>query len=277
MDVKLVRAGSKDAQLILEGQRKAFWPLLEKYQDGAADPANESIENIRKAIENEYFYLIFADETFAGALMIEKDPDTYHLKLHTVYVIPGFQNKGIAGEAIDMAESLHSEAVEWTLNTPADLENNRHLYEKKGYIKRGEKKINDLLTLSYYSKAGRAAHVYEATESRDVKQGVSFELHKGQRFSVGPKYEGNKGWDGWYHCVAESGNGWVPESIISFDAAEGNAKEDYSSFELSIKKVETLKGIKETGGWILCENGKGIRGWVPKECLRIIIEGGRKE
>lgn len=267
MDVKLVKAEIKHAQMILDGQREAFLPLLERYNDGDMDPANEKLENISKAIENEYFYIILAGEAFAGALMIEKAPDPLHLKLHTVYVLPAFQNKGIAGRAIDIAEGLHEDAVEWTLNTPADLVNNRRLYEKKGYIKRGEVNINDALTLSYYSKAGSGALRCEAAESRNAAQNGRIELRKGQRFSVGPKYDGGEGWHGWYHCTAGSGSGWVPESIIDFDGSEGAAKEDYSSVELDIEKGEELICFKETGGWMWCENSKGMRGWVPQECL----------
>ncbi len=270
MDVKLVKAELKDAQLILEGQREAFLPDAGRYHAGDMDPANEKLENIQKAITDEYFYMIFADGEFAGALMIEKDPDPLHLKLHTLYVLPDLHNRGIAGKAVDLAEKLHSRAVEWALNTPSDLANNRHLYEKKGYVKRREVKINDFLTLSYYSKAGEAAPRYEAAVNRSEAQSSTIELRKGQRFTVGPKFEGNEGWNGWYHCTTEGRSGWVPESVIDFDNAEGTAKEDYSSFELDIVKGETLRGLKETGDWIWCENSKGARGWVPKDCIRQI-------
>ncbi len=267
MNVTLVKAGQKDAQLILAGQREAFLPMLERYNAGDMDPANEKIENIQKAIEREYFYKILADGTFAGAMMIEKEGEL-HLKLHTLYVKPDMQNKGIGGRAIDIAEKLHADAVEWTLNTPADQENNRHLYEKKGYVKRGERKINDALTLIYYSKAGSGAPVFIAAQSRDPKQSETIELKKGQRFKVGEEYQGPEGWDGWFYCTADTNRGWVQESFIERQGEGGIAKEDYSSFELMIEQGEKLRCLRETGGWALCENSRGGRGWVPMECLR---------
>lgn len=122
--------------------------------------------------------------------------------------------------------------------------------------------------LANYSKAGAAALCYEAAESRTAVNSITIELSKGQRFSVGAKYEGDEGWDGWYYCIAEGGSGWLPESIIDFDGAEGTAKEDYSSFELSIVKGEKLRGLNKTGGWIWCENSRGERGWVPEGSLK---------
>lgn len=272
MDVTLAVARQNDAVMILEGQRKAFLPSLERYQDGDMDPANEKLENIQRAIENEYFYVILADGEFAGALMIEKDPDRQHLKLHTIYVLPEFQNRGIAGCAIDIAQRLHDDAADWRLNTPADLANNRHLYEKKGYIKRSEIKINDLLTLVYYSKCGESAIPYRAETDRDARRDDPIELHRGQSFSVGEAFQEQEGWDGWYFCIAGAKSGWVHESVIKMQGGKGVAKEDYSARELSLKKGEKLKGIKETGGWIWCENEKGERGWTPKCCLKRVQE-----
>ncbi|MGE5494381.1 MAG: GNAT family N-acetyltransferase [Burkholderiales bacterium] len=184
MNVTLVRAGSKDAETILEGQRNAFLPMLERYNDGDMDPANEKLENIQKAIRGQHFYKILADGKFAGALLIEEERGGERLKLHTLYVLPELQNMGIGGRAIDIAERLHQGAADWTLNCPADLENNRHLYEKKGYIKRSEQKINDALTIVNYTKCGDAAAVYEAIAAREAKRDGVIELAKGESVSV---------------------------------------------------------------------------------------------
>lgn len=268
MNVTLVKASTEDAQAIWCGQREAFLPLLERYRDGDADPANEKLESIKDAIEQEYFYVILADGEFAGALMIEKNPDEKRLKLHTVYVKPALQSRGIAGRAIDIAEKLHA-PVEWTLNTPADLEGNRHLYEKKGYYLRGCLKINERLTLAYYSKAGAGAHIYEAVKAREPERGEPLILKKGDAVSVGETYEGPEGWDGWVRCTAEDGaSGWVIKSAVDIREGIGIAMEDYSSFELDIEKGERLCALRSAGGWLWCENEQGKRGWVPEEYLK---------
>jgi GNAT superfamily N-acetyltransferase len=270
MDITLVSAGIEDAAMILEGQREAFMPSLERYRDGDMNPANEKLENIQRAIENEYFYKILADGAFAGALFLEREPDRQRLKLHTLYVLPVLQNRGIGGQAIDIAERLHADAAEWSLNTPADLLNNRHLYEKKGYKKRREAKINDALTLVYYTKCGEGAAYYEAETARAVKQDEPIELFKGQSFAVGEEFQGHEGWDGWYFCTAGAKSGWVHGSVIDVQGGRGVAKEDYSAYELSFKKGDKLRGLRNAGGWVWCEDERFERGWAPKCNLRRI-------
>lgn len=268
MDVTLVSAGTGDAATILDGQRRAFLPQLERYQDGDMDPANEKLENIQKAICDEYFYMILADGAFAGALLIKEERGGERLKLHTVYVLPELQNIGIAGRAIDIAERMHAYAADWALNCPADLKNNRHLYEKKGYIKRREIRINGALTLASYSKCGEGAARCEAVTAHKAKQGDPIELIKGQSFSVGEAFQEQEGWDGWYFCTAGAKSGWVHESVIDMRGDKGVAKEDYSARELSLEKGEKLRAIRETGGWMWCENERFERGWAPKSCLK---------
>jgi ribosomal protein S18 acetylase RimI-like enzyme len=49
-------------------------------------------------------------------------------------------------------ESTFPKVKTWSLNTPKDNRRNRHFYEKLGYKKNGEAKINDRLTLIEYKK-----------------------------------------------------------------------------------------------------------------------------
>lgn len=267
MDVTLISAGQGDAETILMGQRKAFLPTLERYHVGDMDPANEKLENIQKSIRGQYFYMILADGKFVGALLAEEERGGERMKLHTLYVLPGLQNMGIGGRAIDIAERLHP-AADWTLNCPADLENNRHLYEKKGYVKRREHKVNDALTIVYYTKCGAAAAAYEAIADRETKRNDVIELARGQSVTVGEAFLEQEGWDGWYFCMAAEQTGWVHESVLDMHGGKGVANEDYSSKELDLKKGEQLRGITETGGWIWCENSRFERGWAPLSCLK---------
>lgn len=153
VEVIVERAKLEDAELILEGQKKCFLPLLERYQDHDVNPYNEKLESIQKNIVEHYFYKILADGKFAGAVFVHKNPDLLHFKLHPIYVLPEYQNLGIAQKAIQCVEKIHSNVVEWELETPHDLERNHHLYEKMGYKKTGKTvKINDNLTIVYFKK-----------------------------------------------------------------------------------------------------------------------------
>jgi len=48
VEVRIERAKLEDAELILEGQRKCFLTLLERYQDHDLNPCNEKLESIQK-------------------------------------------------------------------------------------------------------------------------------------------------------------------------------------------------------------------------------------
>jgi len=55
VEVRIERAKLEDAELILEGQRKCFLTLLERYQDHDLNPCNEKLESIQKSIIEHYF------------------------------------------------------------------------------------------------------------------------------------------------------------------------------------------------------------------------------
>jgi ribosomal protein S18 acetylase RimI-like enzyme len=154
MDILLERAKLEDAELILDGQRRCFLPLLERYQDHECNPCNEKIESIKNSILNHYFYKILLNGNFVGAIFVHENPDQLHFKLHTFYILPEYQNMGIGNKVIDLVEEKHSQAVEWVLETPHDLNRNHHLYEKKGYKRTGrEDKATDNLIIVHYQKS----------------------------------------------------------------------------------------------------------------------------
>lgn len=70
-----------------------------------------------------------------------------------IFVLKEFQNKGIAQQAIKIAENLFPNNKRWCLDTIKEEKNNCHLYEKFGYkptVK--EKKINKRMTIIDYEK-----------------------------------------------------------------------------------------------------------------------------
>jgi len=113
VEVRIERAKLEDAELILEGQRKCFLTLLERYQDHDLNPCNEKLESIQKSIIEHYFYKILVDGKFSGAVYVHENPDKLHMKLHTIYVLPEYQNLGVAQKAIEYVEKIHNCAVEW--------------------------------------------------------------------------------------------------------------------------------------------------------------------
>ncbi len=100
-------------------------------------------------------------------------------------------------------------------------------------------------------------------------------LKKSDRITVGDKYEGPEGWDGWYFCtIPGHTGGWVPQQIIRrLEGDTGLALEDFTSLELDVDAGDMLIGTRTLNGWVWCQHlTKGGEGWVPLENLQSIIE-----
>lgn len=104
IELKLITR--EDAECLHKLQIEAFMPLYEKYQDDATSPAKESLETITKKIvdDNSDFYFILFNGEKAGAVRVKWHKGQ---KVHEnvnwispIFVIPKFQNKGIASNVI---------------------------------------------------------------------------------------------------------------------------------------------------------------------------------
>lgn len=154
MDIKLQRATVNDANTILEMQKEAFAELLAKYQDMETNPGNESIEKVIMRLNQPftYFYLIQTQAKNVGAIRIVDKGENERKRISPLFVLPEFQNMGIAQDAIKSVEKLHG-SENWELDTILQEKGNCYLYEKMGYRKTGKtEKINDKLTLVFYEK-----------------------------------------------------------------------------------------------------------------------------
>ena len=153
--MKLIKATLDDAEFIWKMQKESFASLLEKYQDFDTSPAAEPLEKMVYRLEQPqtYYYMIEADGEIAGAIRIvdEKDGKT-RKRISPLFVLPQFQNRGIAQQAILEVEKIHG-SENWELDTILQEKGNCHLYEKMGYTKTEKTtKINDKLTLVFYCK-----------------------------------------------------------------------------------------------------------------------------
>ena len=155
MALTLVRASIGDAELIWRMQRAAFQPLLEKYQDFDLNPACEPIEKVLMRLRQPftYYYLLRLDGQDAGAIrVVDKQEPGKRKRISPLFVLPEYQGRGIAQQAISAAEALHG-AHFWELDTIAQEAGNCHLYEKMGYRLTGENTpVNDRMTLVQYEK-----------------------------------------------------------------------------------------------------------------------------
>lgn len=155
MDIQLVRAELKDAQTIWEMQVKSFQELLDKYQDFETSPASETVDNVRRRLEQEntyYYFICMVNEKVGAVRVIDYHKENENKRISPIFVLPEFQGQGIAQKAIRLCETIHG-SKGWELDTILQEKGNCHLYEKMGYhaIDKTEK-INDKLTLIFYEK-----------------------------------------------------------------------------------------------------------------------------
>ncbi|WP_394121173.1 GNAT family N-acetyltransferase [Planococcus donghaensis] len=154
MNINLEKATASDAPAILAMQKAAFLPLLEKYQDHDTNPANETLERVLGRINSlgSHFYKILAEEKMVGAIRIRWYEDG-RFWVSPLFVDPSHQGRGIAGEAMKLAELQHQEAVTWELTTILEEEGNCRFYENLGYRETGViEQLNSRATLGYFKK-----------------------------------------------------------------------------------------------------------------------------
>lgn len=155
MEIKLVKAGVKDAEKLWKMQVDSFMSLYEKYQDTDTSPATEQVEKVIWRLEqpNTYFYFIMAGDNCVGAIRIIDDKkENIRKRISPLFILPEFRNYGYAQKAIIEAEKLHG-STNWALDTILQEKGNCALYEKMGYVSTGKmEKINDKMTLVFYQK-----------------------------------------------------------------------------------------------------------------------------
>ena len=152
--VTLQRADVQDAEQILQMQKAAFAPLLERYQDYDLNPANETADRVRARLmqKETYYYYITVNGEAVGAIRIVDAKDGSRKRISPLFVLPQHQNHGYAQAAIREAERLHG-AENWALSTIMQEQGNCHLYEKMGYHRTGAPQIvSERMTLVQYEK-----------------------------------------------------------------------------------------------------------------------------
>lgn len=151
--LQLVRAGREHGKELFEIRKKAFQPLLDRYQDFDTNPAAESWEEFQRFFwENSDNYLIRLGELSIGALRVVRLADGAY-RLSTISVLPEYQGNGYAQQAIVEMEKLYPQAKSWNLDTIKQESKLIHLYEKMGYRQTGkEDRIKEGMDLVFLEK-----------------------------------------------------------------------------------------------------------------------------
>ena len=161
-NITLTLATEKDAELIHLMKYEAFLPLYEIYRDDEISPVKEPLEKVIAILERKAseYYIIKADGLPVGAIRVchrkrDYEPPAGEVPAYIspLFILPRFQNRGIAQIAVKMVFDLYPEATVWRLDTIKQEEGNCHFYEKLGFVKTGvEHIVNERMTLIDYEK-----------------------------------------------------------------------------------------------------------------------------
>ncbi len=151
--IQLAKVPLEEAEQFWQMQRTAFLELLERYQDRETNPACQTLERVREKMTqaDSFFYWIkWEEESVGGIRIVARANESKQISL--LFVRPEYRNRGIAQQAIRLAEELYG-GKDWVLGTHLQEKRNCHLYEKMGYRPTGEtREINGKMTLIYYKK-----------------------------------------------------------------------------------------------------------------------------
>jgi len=155
METKLKKATLADADKLHRMQVITFKPLLDKYQDYDLNPGNENLEKTIARLKEDFtdYYFILNKNIYVGGIRIRRLEDGALCKVGPLYILPEYQNKGIAQEVFKIIEEKYKPKNGWILDTILQEEGNCYLYEKIGYRKTGKiDKINNRMDIVYYEK-----------------------------------------------------------------------------------------------------------------------------
>lgn len=151
--------------------------LYEKYQDDDTSPAKESLERVTEKIidtNSDYYFVVFHGEKVGGVRVRWHQGKKVHENVNwisPIFIIPKFQNKGIASTVIEQLFGIYPNTIEWRLDTIKQETGNCHLYEKCGFVRVGEDiVVNEKMTLVGYVKNCINVRRFEEEDADEVSK-----------------------------------------------------------------------------------------------------------
>lgn len=175
IELKLVT--EEEAECLHRLQVEAFMPLYEKYQDDETNPAKESLEKVTgKIIEvnSDFYFIMFNGEKIGGVRVRWHQGETVYENVNwisPIFIIPGFQNKGIASKVMEQLFDIYPNTIEWRLDTIKQEPGNCHLYEKCGFVRVGDDiVVNEKMTLVNYVKNCISVRRFKEEDAEEVSK-----------------------------------------------------------------------------------------------------------
>lgn len=174
IELKLVT--EVEAECLHRLQLEAFMPLYEKYQDDETSPAKESLERVTEKImevNSDFYFIMFNGDKIGGVRVRWYQGKTVYENVNwisPIFIIPKYQNKGIASKVIEQLFAIYPNTIEWRLDTIKQETGNCHLYEKCGFVRIDDDiVINEKMTLVNYVKNCINVRRFKKKDAEEVK------------------------------------------------------------------------------------------------------------
>lgn len=147
-DVRLRKAGLRDAELLHSMMVRCFQPFLERYEDYDTSPAAEPLEKTVRRLEDpatDYYLVLEGEEPIGGVRTVAIEQGR---RVSPIFILPERQGHGVGSRVIELLEERYPEAQRWTLDTIRQETGLVRFYEGLGYRRTGEEiVINEKMTL----------------------------------------------------------------------------------------------------------------------------------
>lgn len=148
--MEIERAMISDAEEILSLQKLAYRSEAEIYNDFNIPPLVQTLENIEKDFENQYFLKAVMDGKIIGSVRAYTKEGTCYIGRLIVH--PDFQNRGIGTDLMNEIERIFNTCRRFELFTGDKSERNLYFYQKLGYKIFKKAKITDQTMVVYLEK-----------------------------------------------------------------------------------------------------------------------------
>jgi ribosomal protein S18 acetylase RimI-like enzyme len=148
--VNIEKASVSDAEKILELQKLSYKSEAELYNDFTIPPMIQTIQEMGDDFAHQMFLKVEENGRIIGSVRAyEKDGTCY---IGRLVVHPDYQNKGIGTKLMREIENMFKDCRRFELFTGNKSEKNLMLYQKLGYKRFKDHRINDQVSLVYLEK-----------------------------------------------------------------------------------------------------------------------------
>ena len=148
--MEIERATVLDAEEILALQKLSYRSEAEIYNDFNIPPLVQTLENILKDLEDQFFLKAMIGERIIGSVRAYAQGTTCYIG--RLIVQPDFQNRGVGTKLMHEIEKIFNHCKRFELFTGDKSERNLYLYQKLGYQIYKKANITDLTTIVYLEK-----------------------------------------------------------------------------------------------------------------------------